>query len=453
MDDKRELIGGKLVLFRRNGLWQARVPLHDGRYLWRSLKTADEATATQVATRLYYQTETKLAEGLPVQVRTVDKVIDEYVAMREQDNRLGKAAKRGSSIKHTGDQMLRQIKRVVKFWREYAGKKPIEALDDKLLSGYIPWRKTYYHDMAELPKNAKLDPTDKTLQWEIMMGKMLVRFAHEQGYRGNKPLPTFTFVPKLKRVRPALTITEFNSLHRKLEAYVLASKNDRQRAIRLLLHDYVVVLALSGLRVGEANNLLWRDVEPISDSDGRPNVQLHVRGKTGQRIAVPHIDVKRLLDDRREREGEVSGDAYVFRMPSGTKIINLNDQFDAFLKHIGLTHSSAGEKFTLYSLRHFYAVRGIQRDIDIYTVARNMGTSVQMIEQYYGKHATPPTRARKLGGEAGIYNSRNDDVELTDEQKQARAERQRERRAIRKVLQGERSTRHDRGGGTKNQKS
>ena len=45
MEDKRELIGGKLVIFRRNGLWQARVPLHDGRYLWRSLKTADEATA------------------------------------------------------------------------------------------------------------------------------------------------------------------------------------------------------------------------------------------------------------------------------------------------------------------------------------------------------------------------------------------------------------------------
>ena len=176
MEDKRELIGGKLVLFRRNGLWQARVPLTDGRYLWRSLKTTDEAKATQDATRLYYQTETKLAEGLPVQTRTVDKVIDEYVAMREQDNRLGNAAKRGSSIKHTQDAMLRQIKRVVKFWREYAGKKPIEALDDKLLGGYVAWRKSYYHDMAELPKNAKLDPTDKTQRSTIIgwgLGMML----------------------------------------------------------------------------------------------------------------------------------------------------------------------------------------------------------------------------------------------------------------------------------------
>lgn len=437
MDDKRELIDGRLVMFTRNGLWQARIPLDDGRYLWRSLKTADERKATEAATRLFYQTETKLAEGLPVQLRTVNRVIDEYVAMREKDNQLGKAAKRGSSIKHTGDQMLRQIKRVVKFWREYCGTKPIDALDDRLLGAYVPWRKSYYHDMAVLPKNARLNPTDKTLQWEIMMGKMLVKFAHEQGYRGNRPLPTFTFVPKIKRVRPALTITEFHNLHRNLENYLLEAKNEKQRAIRFLLHDYVMTLALSGIRVGEANNLLVRDIVPITDSDGRPNVQLHVNGKTGSRVVIPHIDVKRILDSRWQREGAGDGDDYLFRMPGGSKIINLADQFDAFLKHIGLSHSSRGEKFTLYSLRHFYAVRAIQRDIDIYTIARNMGTSVQMIEQYYGKHATPSSRARKLGGEERQYNRPNTpQLELTPEQRAERAERARARRAARKLLEG-----------------
>lgn len=437
MEDKRELIGGKLVLFRRNGLWQARVPLTDGRYLWRSLKTTDEAKATQDATRLYYQTETKLAEGLPVQTRTVDKVIDEYVAMREQDNRLGNAAKRGSSIKHTQDAMLRQIKRVVKFWREYAGKKPIEALDDKLLGGYVAWRKSYYHDMAELPKNAKLDPTDKTLQWEIMMGKMLVKFAHDQGYRGNKPLPTFTFVPKLKRVRPALTITDFRDVLAKLKKHVADAKTDKQRAIRQLLHDYVTVLALSGMRVGEANELRARDVEAISDADGRANVQFSVRGKTGARIVVPHIDVKKVIDGMRERRPNMQADEFLFAMPSGDRIITLADQFNAFLDGVGLTHNSAGEKYTLYSLRHFYAVRAIARDIDIYTIARNMGTSVQMIEQYYGKHATTTTRARKLGGEESAYQRpRYDEIELTPEQKAARAARAREPRAAKKAQRG-----------------
>jgi len=445
MDDKRVLEDGKLVLFRRNGLWQARIPVGSGRYIWRSLKTSDEAKAAALGRKLFYQTDAKLAEGLPVHSRTLNAVIDEYVAMRERDNALGKAAKRASSIKHTSDGMLRQVKRVAAFWRAYAGTKPIEALDDKLLNGYVGWRKAYYHGIAVLPKNARPDPADKTLQWEIMLGKLLIRFAHEQGYRGNKPLPTFTFVPKRKRVRPAITLNDFTVMQRQIQAHVLDAKNRRERESRLLLHDYVLVLALSGMRVGEANALRMRDVEAIMDGDGRPNVQFHVRGKTGARVVVPHIDAKRAVDDLSARRGEWKEDDYLFAMPGGGRIITLADQFDAFMAKAGLTHNSAGEKYTLYSLRHFYAVRAIQRDVDIYTIARNMGTSVQMIEQYYGKSATPQSRARRLGGETGIYHGPRDETvpEPTPEQKAARATRQRQRRAARKVLSGKVQTVRD----------
>mgnify|MGYP006276200027 CR=1 FL=1 len=434
MDDQRVLEDGKLVLFRRNGIWQARVPAGVNRYLYRSLRTSDEAKAIPAARKLLYQTEFKLAEGLPVHNRTLNSVIDEFVAMRRRDNALGKAARRGSSIKHTSDAMLRQVLRVSKFWREYAGTKPIEALDDKALKGFIPWRKAYYHDKAVLPRNARLDPTDKTLQWEIMLGKMLITYAHEQGYRANKPLPSFTFVPKLKRVRPALTLNDFNTMRRKLGEYLGASKDTRERASRLLLHDYVMTLALSGMRVGEANELRVRDVEAISDSDGRPNVQFHVRGKTGPRVVVPHINAKAIFEDLASRRVGWQADDYLFAMPHGGKIITLADQFNAFLTKAGLTHNSAGEKYTLYSLRHFYAVRAIQRDIDVYTIARNMGTSVAMIEQYYGKAATPQTRARRLGGELGQYQTAQAETVpvITKEQKAARAAQQRERRAARK---------------------
>jgi hypothetical protein len=82
--------------------------------------------------------------------------------------------------------------------------------------------------------------------------------------------------------------------------------------------------------------------------------------------------------------------------------------------------------------------RAIQHDLNIYTIARNMGTSMQMIEQYYGQAATAQTRARKLGCESGInHGSRSETVpELTPEQKAARAAKQRERRAVQKVLTG-----------------
>jgi integrase len=44
-----------------------------------------------------------------------------------------------------------------------------------------------------------------------------------------------------------------------------------------------------------------------------------------------------------------------------------------------------GEKYTLYSLRHFYAVMALRNGFGVFEMARNMGTSVQLIQQYYDK--------------------------------------------------------------------
>lgn len=67
-----------------------------------------------------------------------------------------------------------------------------------------------------------------------------------------------------------------------------------------------------------------------------------------------------------------------------------------------MSRNSAGEKFTLYSLRHFYAVQGIVNNIHLHTLSRNMGTTVQMIEQYYGRAATPAVMAGVLGGRVRV---------------------------------------------------
>ena len=84
-------------------------------------------------------------------------------------------------------------------------------------------------------------------------------------------------------------------------------------------------------------------------------------------------------------------------MPDGSAIVTLIDQFNAALEEAGLTHSSKGEKYTLYSLRHFYAVMALRRGVSVYALRTNMGTSVQVIEAYYGKHATAPTFANGAG--------------------------------------------------------
>ena len=84
-------------------------------------------------------------------------------------------------------------------------------------------------------------------------------------------------------------------------------------------------------------------------------------------------------------------------MPDGSRISSLIDQLGAALKEAGIEGSTFGEKYSVYSLRHFYAVNALRNGVGVFEVARNMGTSVQMIQEYYGKQATAAVVATRLG--------------------------------------------------------
>jgi len=75
----------------------------------------------------------------------------------------------------------------------------------------------------------------------------------------------------------------------------------------------------------------------------------------------------------------------------------LEEAMNNALKEAGLQRNSFGEKYSIYSLRHFYAVNALRNGVGVFEVARNMGTSVQIIQEYYGKQATPTVFATRLG--------------------------------------------------------
>ncbi len=387
MRDALYLEEGKLVVYKRERTFFARIRIGPKRYIWRSLKTKDAAFARKAALKLFYNLEFKREQGLPITSLSMNAVIDDYVALRAKQHKQNR----------TSAGMLRQIKRVVKFWKSYIGTKSIETVGDNELREYVQWRKDYYSKQKKLPKNAKVVPTDKTLQWEIMLGKAIIKWATERGLRGNKPNPTFSFTPKVKRVRPAFELPDYRILWRTMLKRIRSCPNERWKQSRELLRDYVLILANCGMRVGEANNLKMRDVVPFVDDKGRRNYRFVVRGKTGERdlilraSAAHHVD--RLLA---RRKGAKSND-WLFAMPDGSKITTLIDQFDEVLEEGGITHSSNGSKYTLYSLRHFYAIMALRKGLGVFEVARNMGTSVQMIQSYYGKQATAQTFATRLG--------------------------------------------------------
>ncbi len=52
---------------------------------------------------------------------------------------------------------------------------------------------------------------------------------------------------------------------------------------------------------------------------------------------------------------------------------------------------------TLYSLRHTYATAELLAGTDIHTLARQMGTSVVMLEQHYSKLSATMAAGRLAG--------------------------------------------------------
>ena len=107
MDGARYLEDGRLTIFKRSGVYYARIRLlASGRYLWRSLKTSNEQTAIQVGCRLLFQIEQRTEHGLPPKSKLFAAVIEDYIRYRERDHRHGK----------TTAGMLRQIVRISKFW-------------------------------------------------------------------------------------------------------------------------------------------------------------------------------------------------------------------------------------------------------------------------------------------------------------------------------------------------
>ena len=101
--------------------------------------------------------------------------------------------------------------------------------------------------------------------------------------------------------RPAFTQDEYDKLWLHLLTWHYKTHNPRIRQDRTLLRHYVLIMVNSGLRVGEARFLKWRDVGSYSNENGHW-VTLTVKGKTGERLVVCQPGVERYFEKLKERD-------------------------------------------------------------------------------------------------------------------------------------------------------
>ena len=105
-----------------------------------------------------------------------------------------------------------------------------------------------------------------------------------------------------------------------------------------------------------------------------------------QRCAdIKHLEFEELLEQKMNLP--------VFRLNDGTVTKHLNQTFKKFLRDIDLlVDTKTEQQRTLYCLRHTYATfQLVNNNVDIHTLAKQMGTSIEMLEKHYS-HLTPRLR-------------------------------------------------------------
>lgn len=170
------------------------------------------------------------------------------------------------------------------------------------------------------------------------------------------------------------------------------------------LHDYVLFSANTGLRPDEARRLQFRDVTIVEDEASEQTIlEIEVRGKRGVGYCKsmtgavrPFERLKaRLRPARAYEANDKNGpnttptQSEELHLPKPTDLIFPKWQrelFKTILDEENLRFDRDGRPRTAYSLRHTYICLRLMEGADIYQIAKNCRTSVEMIEKYYAAH-------------------------------------------------------------------
>mgnify|MGYP000523486995 CR=1 FL=1 len=138
-------------------------------------------------------------------------------------------------------------------------------------------------------------------------------------------------------------------------------------------------MANTGLRPDEAGRLEYRDVTVVTDQDtGERLLEIEVRGKRGVGFCKSMPGAIHPYQRMQKRHGGKPTD----KIFDGTPRRMLNTVLD----ELRLKFDRDGNVRTAYSLRHTYICLRLMEGADIYQIAKNCRTSVEMIEQFYAAH-------------------------------------------------------------------
>jgi len=403
------LIERQLVVYRRerSAVWQCRFSV-DGVWQRTSTHERDFTLAKQRAHDILVESNVRKKMNVAPITRFFKDVAKNAVLRmsKELDQKQGKVIyKDYISIIH-------------KYLIPFFGKYKIDSIDFKLLEQFGDWRTKR---MLKAPKHSTLMNHNAALN--RVFDEAMIR-----GYIVESNRPKLMTKGKKSERRVEFSVQEAKALKSNFDAWIAMGRADSQ-GIRALLRDYTSVLLDTGMRPGiETLELKWSQIEiklyplvtptkevdeegdPVDHIDTRITAIIKIiKSKTGPRNAIGRAPTVHALDEIARRNyglllrsviKEHPTD-YIFRFreylndeelaldphrkPELLKPTSFSKLFDSYLvEHDLLIDPITRKNRVLYSLRHTYATLALTHDnVSIHTLAKQMGTSVGMIERHY----------------------------------------------------------------------
>jgi hypothetical protein len=172
---------------------------------------------------------------------------------------------------------------------------------------------------------------------------------------------------------------EYKQLHTATGERARNPLNERWPSACEDLHDLVLFVANSGLCPDEAPRIQAREVEIVADGPKLDKIlYIVVRGKrrAGYVKTVPRavLPFTRVV----ERHKRTSSDLI---LPTIQRVL-----FNTILGELDLKRVREGNARATYSLRHTYICLRLMKGANIYHIAKNSRTGVEMIKKNYISH-------------------------------------------------------------------
>jgi hypothetical protein len=227
-----------------------------------------------------------------------------------------------------------------------------------------------------------------TLHKDVVLIRQILKYAIDQNMLDVLPrIPSVGTIAK--NPRPWFTPQELVHLLKLAEDRVMKAPNVTVRQQRQDLWDTLTFLRASMLRVGELRTLRFHSCRVEKNPDGDKMLLCEVTGKRGTRTVVAQAPAAWVFEERAKSADDPSD--LIF--PS-----HCRDAFRELLIAAELRTDAQGFERNLKSMRATAISLMLLEnpDINLTMVARNAGTSIQMIDDFYAKRLTAEMHKDKL---------------------------------------------------------